>query len=302
MSKTQLEGLAALLITVFIWGISFINIKIAVAVIGPMTLGFLRFALALVVLWFMKRRMAPGTRVERQDWTMMALAGFIGVTLYFFFENNGVKLISPGSASIIVAAIPLATLLAESLVNRKPFTLRMMACALLSVVGVGMVTGIAPVPGENPLGYWLMGGAVISWVIYCLISKGLFKRYDSLTITYYQTIVGTVLFMPFMVFETNLWDQVTPVVWINVAILGVFASALGFYLYLLSMDRLGVSISALYLNMVPIVTLLTGVLFMGDTVNWGQWAGAALVIASVAGAGREKPKDSPSPQLAEVES
>ncbi|TLN03314.1 DMT family transporter, partial [bacterium] len=127
---------------------------------------------------------------------------------------------------------------------------------------------------------------VISWVVYCLISKGLFQRYDSLTITYYQTIVGTILFVPFMVFESTQWDQVTPMIWMNVAILGIFASAIGFYLYLMAMDRLGVGMSSLYLNLIPIVTLLTGVLVMGETVTWGQGGGAALVIASVMGAGR----------------
>lgn len=286
MEKRRWEGLAAVLITVFIWGISFINIKIAVAVIGPMTLGFLRFAMASVLLWIMKKKLAPDTRVDRRDWAMMGWAGFIGVTLYFFFENNGVKMISAGSAAIIVAAIPIATLLSEAVVERKPLTLRVIGCALLSVVGVVMVTGIAPVPGENPLGYWLMGGAVISWVVYCLISKGLFQRYNSLTITYYQTIVGTVLFVPFMVFETTVWTQVTPVIWANVAILGIFASAIGFYLYLIAMDRLGIGMSSLYLNLIPIVTLLTGVLVMGETVTWGQGGGAALVIAAVIGAGR----------------
>lgn len=287
MEKRRLEGLIAVLVTVFIWGISFINIKLAVAVIGPMTLGFLRFAMASVLLWGMKRMLAPASKVARKDWPMMGWAGFVGVTLYFFFENNGVKMISAGSAAIIVAAIPIATLISEALVEKKPLTWRVIGFALLSVVGVVMVTGIAPVPGENPMGYWLMGGAVISWVVYCIISKGLFQRYDSLTITYYQTIVGTVLFVPFMVFETNQWASVTPFIWANVAILGVFASALGFYLYLLAMDRLGVGISSLYLNLIPIVTLITGVLIMGDTVTWGQGGGAALVIASVVGANRK---------------
>lgn len=290
MEKRRWEGLVAVLVTVFIWGISFINIKIAVAVVGPMTLGFLRFAMASVLLWFMKRRLAPDSTVAREDWAMMAWAGFIGVTLYFFFENNGVKLISAGSAAIIVSAIPVATLLSEAVAYRRPLTLRVMGCALLSVIGVGMVTGISPVPGENPLGYWLMGGAVISWVVYCLISKGLFERYSSLTITYYQTLVGTVLFVPFMIFETTAWEQVTPVIWMNIAILGVFASAIGFYLYLLAMDRLGVGMSSMYLNIIPIVTLLTGVLIMGETVSWGQCGGAALVIAAVMGAGKGKGK------------
>lgn len=277
----------AVLITVFIWGISFINIKIAVAVIGPMTLGFLRFAIASALLWIMKRTLAPESKVDRKDWAKMCWAGFVGVTLYFFFENNGVKLISAGSAAIIIAAIPIATLMSEALVDRKPLTLRVMGFALLSVVGVVMVTGIAPVPGENPLGYWLMGGAVITWVAYCLISKGLFQRYSSLTITYYQSAIGTVLFIPFMFFETTQWSQVTPIIWINVVILGVFASAIGFFLYLMAMDRLGVGISSLYLNIIPIVTLLFGILVMGDTVTWGQAGGAALVIAAVMGAGRK---------------
>lgn len=289
MIDKRWEGLVAVLITVFIWGVSFINIKIAVSVIGPMTLGFLRFALASVLLWGIKRRLAPETRVAREDWGMMVWAGFIGVTLYFFFENNGVKLISAGSAAIIVAAIPVATLISEAIVLRRPLTPRVMGCALLSVLGVGMVTGIAPVPGENPMGYWFMGGAVVSWVVYCLISKGLFKRYSSLTITYYQTIVGTVLFVPVMLFEHTDWGQVTPMIWMNVVILGVFASAIGFFLYLRAMDRLGVGMSSLYLNLIPIVTLLTSVVIMGEKVSWGQAGGAALVIAAVVGAGRGKP-------------
>ncbi len=288
MEKRRWQGLAAVLITVFIWGISFINIKIAVEVIGPMTLGFLRFAMATVLLWVMKRRLAPSSKVEKRDWGRMIWAGFIGVTLYFFFENNGVKLISAGSAALIVAAIPVATLIAESIADRKPVTPRMIGCALLSVLGVVMVTGISPVPGENPLGYWLMGGAVVSWVVYCLISKGLFQHYDSLTITYYQTIVGTVLFVPFMAFETTNWTQVTPIIWMNVAILGVFASAIGFYLYLVAMDRLGVGMSSLYLNLTPVVTLLVGIVIMGETVSLGQLAGGALIIASVIAAGKGK--------------
>lgn len=286
MDKRQWEGLIAVLVTVFIWGISFINIKVAIGVIGPMTLGFLRFAIAGAIVWVIKRRLEPGVRLQREDWPLMGWTGFFGVTLYFFFENNGVKLISPGSASIIVAAIPLATVLSENLYSRKPFTARILLCAALSLVGVGMVTGISPVPGENPLGYWLMGGAVLSWVVYCIISKGLFKRYSSLTITYYQTLIGMVMFIPFIPFEKTEWALVTPVVWINVAILGVFASALGFFLYLIAMERIGVAISSMYLNAIPIVTLIFGVLFMGEMVSWGQWGGAALVIASVAAAGR----------------
>jgi drug/metabolite transporter (DMT)-like permease len=232
----------------------------------------------------MKRHLIPKSKVARKDWLMMGWTGFFGITLYFYFENNGVKMISAGSAAIIVSAIPIATLISEAIADRKPLGLRILGCALLSVIGVGVLTGIAPAPGDNPLGYWFMGGAVVSFVAYCLISRKLFQKYNSLTITYYQTVIGTILFLPFTAMETTLWDKVTPLIWLNVAILGVFASAIGFYLYLLAMDRLGIGIGSLYLNLIPIVALLTGVIFMGDAVSWGQCGGAALIIAAVVGA------------------
>lgn len=287
MDKDKGLGILAILITVLIWGISFINIKIAVAVIGPMTLGLLRFIIATVLLWALKRYKEPQSRLKKKDFLPMVWTGFIGITLYFFFENNGVKLVSPGSAAIIIAAIPIASVIAETAIHKKPLSLKLILSAFLSVIGVGLVTGVAPAVGDNPLGYWYMGGAVLVWVMYTLVSKPLFQRYSSLAITYYQTVVGTILFVPVAIFENTQWALITPVIWINVVILGVFASAIGFYLYLMAMDKLGISVSSLYLNLIPIFTLIFSVLFMKDTVSWGQLGGAALVITAVVSAGRK---------------
>lgn len=281
MAKSKVTGLFAILATVLVWGISFINIKIAVAVIGPMMLGLMRFSIALVLLFFMKRYMEPGARLDRKDLPRIVVSGFVGFTLFFFFENNGIKLISPNSASIIVGTVPIAVILTEALSTRTPVSGRILFCGLLSLAGIALVTGISVGGGDNPAGYWMMGGAVVAWAVYCLVSKQLFARYSSLSITFYQTVAGTVLFVPFVFFETTRWEAVDGVVLLNVAILGVLASAIGYYLYMLAMDRLGLSVSALYLNLVPIVTLAAGVVILSEPVTWAQGAGAALVIAAV---------------------
>ena len=110
----QHKALAAVIACVLFWGFSFISIKVAVAVLPPMTLGAFRFALAVIILFFIKRRIAPEERIQKKDIPLLAGAGITGVTLYFFFENNGVALIPASEASIFVGSIPVITMIAEA--------------------------------------------------------------------------------------------------------------------------------------------------------------------------------------------
>ncbi|MCL2473047.1 MAG: DMT family transporter, partial [Treponema sp.] len=109
------KAIAAVTASVLFWGFSFVSIKIAVAVIPPMTLGAIRFAMAMVFLFFIKRKYAKDEKIQKEDIPYLVGAGLTGVTLYFFFENNGVALIQASEASLIVATVPVITLIAEAL-------------------------------------------------------------------------------------------------------------------------------------------------------------------------------------------
>jgi drug/metabolite transporter (DMT)-like permease len=79
------KALAAIIVCLLFWGFSFISTKIAVAFIPPMTLGALRFGIALIFLFFIKGRYAPEEKAGKGDILLLAGAGLSGVTLYFFF-------------------------------------------------------------------------------------------------------------------------------------------------------------------------------------------------------------------------
>ncbi|MDR2922158.1 MAG: DMT family transporter, partial [Treponema sp.] len=110
MSKRQ-KALIAIIACVLFWGFSFISIKITVAVFPPMSLGMLRFAIAIVFLYFIKLKLAPNEKFCIKDLPMLFAAGFTGVTLYFVCENNGVSLVSASEASIAIGSIPVLTML-----------------------------------------------------------------------------------------------------------------------------------------------------------------------------------------------
>ncbi|MDR2259079.1 MAG: DMT family transporter, partial [Treponema sp.] len=174
------KALRAIILCVLLWGVSFISTKVAIAVFPPMTLGLFRFALALVFLFVIKRKLAPEERLRLRDIPLLCGAGITGVTLYFFCENNGVALVTASEASIITGAIPVLTMAAEwaggrlsrpaaGFFPRERISGGRWLGAAISMAGVWMVAGVSFALSGSLLGYAYMGGAALSWVAYCFL-------------------------------------------------------------------------------------------------------------------------------------
>lgn len=281
MKKDNLLPLIAILAAVIMWGFSFLSIKITVAVLPPMTLALLRFSMASVLLFGVFKLREPKTKLDKKDLPLIILAGVIGITIYFYFENNGVKLITASAASIIIATIPILTLLADTLISRSKLTKKKIFSVLLSILGVCLVVGVDIHWAGSGLGYLMMLGASVAWVIYCLVTKPLFKKYSQLAIVFYQTIVGTIAFIPFAFLEKIHWSLVSNVVIVNLVYLGIFCSAFGYYVYAYALDKLGANIAALFLNLIPVVTVIASCFILGEHLSYMQILGGLIVIISV---------------------
>ncbi len=271
-------------VTTLLWGLSFISIKVSVAVIPPMSLAFARFLIAVLLLRFFLWRREPGFRLEAADRITLGLSGLLGVTLYFFLENNGVKLISASSASIIVAGIPVVSMLVNYIVFSSRLRLIHVGGVILSVLGVYLVVehGLT-LKGEPVLGYLFMFGCIVTWVVYNFQSRTLFRKYSQLAIVYKQTLYGTIAFIPFLFLELNQveWAKIDIGIIMHVLYLGIFCSAMGYTFYMYALDHLGVGTTTLYINLIPVVTVAASALFLGEQIGGKQIVGALLVIAAV---------------------
>lgn len=284
MKQKKMLGIAAIMTAVILWGISFVNIRVAVEVIPAMTLGALRFTIASILLLGIMKFKKEDFSVAREDYLNVFIAGAFGITIYFYFENNGVKYTSASAASLIIASIPVFSVIIENIFYKKPITKVAIVSLLLSVVGVCMVVGLdlQALLGSGYLkGYLMMGGAVVAWVAYSVSSKPLFGKYNALQLLFWQSIIGLACFIPFALLENTVWADVTDEIWIHVAILGVFASAIGFYVYLYALDVLGIGESSYYLNLIPVVTIIVGYFYLGETLGPLQLLGGATIIVSV---------------------
>jgi drug/metabolite transporter (DMT)-like permease len=277
-----------------------------------MTLGAFRFVLALILLMVIKWRGDPGEKLVLRDLPCLAGAGLTGVTLYFFCENNGVALVTASEASIIVGFIPVITMAAEWLGGRlvlyrrrtggpgpippEPGGRRVSGQgwlgAFLSLAGVALVVtfpggnagaggGIVYPLSGNIRGYLYMAGAVLSWVAYGFLTRPLSGRRSRIYIVFWQTLFGLIGFIPFALMERARWGRPDMPVLFHVLFLGICCSALGYWLYAQSLAVLGVAISNIFINLVPVVTVIAGFVLLGDRLSFIQWIGAALVISGV---------------------
>jgi drug/metabolite transporter (DMT)-like permease len=286
------KALWAVIACVLFWGFSFISIKVTILVFPPMTLGLFRFVLALAFLFFIKRKLAPEEPLRLRDIPLLGGAGITGVTLYFFCENNGLSLVTASEASIITGAIPVLTMTAEwiggNLFHSRSARLhpariggRRWLGAAISMAGVWMVAGVSFALSGSLLGYVYMGGAALSWVVYCFLTRPLFTRCSRIYIVFWQSVFGVAGFLPFAITEYSRWGRLDLPVLLHIIFLGICCSALGYWFYARSLEVLGIAVSSVFINFIPVVTVIGGFFLLGERLTALQWLGAALVVSGV---------------------
>ncbi|MGX8796094.1 DMT family transporter [Fusibacter sp. JL298sf-3] len=288
----KMKGLISVMVPVVVWGISFVSTEVLLDKMGPMTIGAVRFVIATAMLYAMMRYFKQPMAIEKGDRKLFWLAGGVGIGLYFYFENTGILYLSAAPSALIIAAIPMFTLIFEAIVFKRAIDKVDILAIVISIVGVVCVMDIRLSDlkqGGAWFGYAAMIGAVFSWVIYSLASRPLFKKYSYLTIIYNQFLYALPFFVVVVPFESNRWQHLVGSDIIHLVFLSVFASVLGFYFYAKAMDLLGVTEASLYINFLPIVTLAFGYVYLGQTISLTQTMGGILIILSLTVTGvREK--------------
>ncbi|MBU2699317.1 drug/metabolite transporter (DMT)-like permease [Sporomusaceae bacterium BoRhaA] len=275
-------GLLAIFCTTVLWGLSFVSIKVTVAVIPPMTLAFLRFLIASVILLFLLKRMEPDTRLARVDMPLMALSGLLGITAFNNFQNIGIKMTTASSASMIIAAIPMFTVVGEFLIFKTRLSLLKIISVILSVGGVYCIVAFSQQESTDGfLGNIFMVGAAVAWVAYTLITRPLSMRYSQLAVVTYQIIFGTLALIPFTFFESWEWQSVDCFIILHLIYLGFFCSALANYLYVYAKGVLGVSSVSFFINLIPVISVIGGFTILQEPVSKLQMLGGAIILFSV---------------------
>lgn len=269
-----------------IWGVNFVVVKLGLEALPPLAFNTLRFPLACVVLYGVLRS-RPGPLLPRSDGLVPLVGlGLLGHVVYQCLFIFGIDRTLAGNASILLATVPVwTTLLSLALGHERP-SMQVWLGVAGTLTGMALVVlggGGVSLGGATFRGDVLMTGAAVAWALYTVASRRLVLEYGALRVTAWTLWIGTpgivVLGLPDLL-RTNL-EGVPVGAWAAVVYAGVLALAVAYVAWYRGVEKLGSSRTAVYSNLVPVVALLTGWLWLGEVPSSLQIAGAALVVASL---------------------
>ena len=283
MDKPIPRAYAAIVFVNIVWGLSFIASKYALdSGFAPFTLALIRFIMAVMVLLPITLIREGNPRFSRYEWWMILLSALLGTTLYFLFEYIGLQYTTASNASLILAVVPILTLIVGVRKHRK-YPNSCWVGVIISLVGVYLVVRFGgSESGKNPLlGNLLLLGASICWVFYIEITSRLVRYHNSLSVTCFQNVLGMLTLIPLAMTERTDFSAIPMSGYMCALFLGLICSALCYILYAYALKHLKQLRTALFINLNPLSAVIGGVVMLNERLTATQLFGGVMILVSI---------------------
>ena len=269
-----------------VWGCSFIFIKSGLDFLTPFGVAFVRCALGALTLYaFAKARKISLPRNRRALFHIWIVSLLLNVIPGIFFALAETEVTSV-LAGIINAVTPLMTLLAILVVAReeKPKPTQVLGL-IMGFAGVLVVLGAWNGLGENP--WWAI--AILLLAVTCYgISFPYTRRFvmplglASEAIVAQQLILASITLLPLFLYDGV--EVATFMFWptLSMLALGIFGSGFAYLWNFKVMQLAGSAIASSVTYLTPVVAVIVGIAFAGESITWNEPAGAVLVLLGAA--------------------
>ncbi|AGT31636.1 membrane protein [Geobacillus genomosp. 3] len=274
-----------------IWGGMYVVSKYVLDYIPPLTLVWLRYAIALIVLAAIAAAKRERPPKNGRDWGMVIAIGMVGYVVSISLQFVGTKWSNAHTASLITASTPAFVVLFARWLLGEALTWRKISALLLAASGVIVIVGFGGGGESTFAGNMALVGAAVTWALLSVLVKMASVRLSVFSITTYAILAAFIGMTPMMAAERpglaiNQWNA--PVV-LGVLYLGVVSTAGAFFLWNKGMEMMDAGIGSLFFFFQPLVGSLFGWLFLHEQLTASFWLGGALIVTGVAVAVRSGP-------------
>ncbi|MDH6458996.1 drug/metabolite transporter (DMT)-like permease [Fusobacterium sp. PH5-7] len=283
-NKNTLGHISAIL-TVLIWGTTFISTKVLLTHFTPIEILFFRFTLGFVALLIIYPHRLILT--DKKQEKLFMLAGLCGVTLYFLFENIALTYSFASNIGVIVSISPFITgILTHFFLKQEKLKLTFFLGFLVSITGVALISfNGSTVLKLNPIGDILAVLAAATWSVYSIVTKKISDyQYNTIQATRRIFFYGLIFMLPalfFFDFRLGAERFRDHLVLFNILFLGFGASAVCFVTWNLSLKLLGVLKTSVYIYAVPVITVAFSALILKEKITPIAMFGTFLTLAGL---------------------
>ena len=291
MEANPARGHLAALLTIVIWGTTFISTKVLLVDFLPVEILFIRFMMGfLALLAVCPRRLQGVTRrqeglfalallavcprrlqgVTRRQEGLFALAGLCGVCLYYLLENIALTYTMASNVGVIISVSPCFTALLTHFLMRGEERLRptFFAGFAVAMAGICLISFNGSALELDLRGDLLALLAAFVWACYALLSRKISALGHPTVLTTRRTFFYGLAFMLPALMVSGVRLELTrltaPVNLGNLLFLGLGASALCFVTWNFAVKALGAVKTSVYIYLVPVITVAASVLILRE--------------------------------------
>jgi len=269
-----------------VWGCSFIFIKLGLEFLTPIGVAFGRVSLGALTLVFWAKykgiELPKDKKLWLHLWVVALLLNVIPGVLFAFAETKVTSIL----AGIINAVTPLMTLLAIMIAFReeKPKNYQVVGL-LLGFLGVLIVLGAWKGLGANPVGAVLALLLAVSCYGVSFPYSRKFVLPHKLkpeAIAAAQVSTGALTLLPFYLIDGIAKDEFRPGPVLAMIALGVFGSGFAYIWNFKIMEAAGSAIASTVTYVTPVVAVIVGIIFLGESIVWNEPVGVVIVLLGAA--------------------
>jgi drug/metabolite transporter (DMT)-like permease len=270
-------------------GSSVVVAKIIVADFPIFLANELRFLIASAVLLplaFTRGDERPSfTTRERRILVAQALTGVFLFNVCLFY---GVRLTTAAEAGIITSTTPIVVaaigvvFLDEAATRHTVLGVCFAVLGLLSLEVLGTGTTGAGGP-RSIVGNGLILVAVFGEALFTTLGKAVSEQVSPLEITTAVTVLGSLLFLPFAVYELRTFDITAVPVrdWLPILYYGVVVTVVGFVLWFRGVSMVPASTAATFTGVLPVSAVALSYALLGEQFLWSHAVGVTCVLAGI---------------------
>ncbi|QKF83064.1 DMT family transporter [Halarcobacter ebronensis] len=277
-------GFLLLTFAMFIWGSSFIALKIAMIDMQAFSVIFFRMLIAsLCFLYFIKDFMK--FNFTKRNIKFLILLAFFEPCLYFIFEAKALQLTSVSQAGMITSLLPIIVGVAAGFFLKEKITFRLLLGSFIALLGTVILSSNATASQSAPnpiLGNFLEFLAMACGAGYTIVARYLTKEFSALFITAFQVFIGTIFFFPIFIYEFSTNDiNFTLNSVLALFYLGVVVTLAGYGLYNYALTKVEASKAAIFIYLIPVFALVLANLILDEKVSFVELLASFIILFGV---------------------
>jgi drug/metabolite transporter (DMT)-like permease len=275
----------ALVLAMVLWSSSFIALKIAFREYDPMVVIFGRMLVASICFLAIGKRLTRSLHYQKGDYKLILFMAFCEPCLYFIFEAKAVENTTASQAGIITAMLPILVMVSAALFLKERVNKKAWTGAVIAVLGVLWLTAESSPSSDAPnpvLGNFLELLAMVCAAGYTISLKALTDRYSPFFLTALQALIGCAFYFPLLFLPSTQFPQRFDThSGLAIIYLGAVITLGAYGLFNYGIKCLPANKGAIFVNLIPIFSVILGWLVLGEAFTIWQFFAGGLILGGV---------------------